>query len=147
MASYCVRHRTWDNVHRRWESNVESSGWSSLLARIAVLNKFWSGRSILNKMHWAPWVKKRCPTWNSRRTKTKVWTLCPFLELGTKHPLRSYRDKVWIWDKRMYHLEKAIPRDPSHNQPPNTNTTVYTSKILLKGPRYSCLLCLLFAGA
>ena len=24
-------------------------------------------------------------TGNSRRTKTKVWTLCPFLELGTKH--------------------------------------------------------------
>jgi hypothetical protein len=23
--------------------------------------------------------------WNSRRMKTKVWTLCPFLELGTKH--------------------------------------------------------------
>jgi hypothetical protein len=28
-------------------------------------------------------------TGNSRRTKTKVWTLCPFLELGTKHPWKE----------------------------------------------------------
>ena len=26
---------------------------------------------------------------NSRRTKTKVWTPCPFLELGTKHPWKE----------------------------------------------------------
>jgi hypothetical protein len=25
-------------------------------------------------------------------------------------------------------------KDPSHNQPPNTDTIAYTSKILLKGP-------------
>jgi hypothetical protein len=49
---------------------------------------------------------------------------------------RSYRDKVWSCDKRMDHLETAISRDPSHNQPPNA----HTSKILLKGPWYSCLL-------
>jgi hypothetical protein len=30
--------------------------------------------------------------------------------------------------------------DPSHNQLPNADTIAYTSKILLKGPRYSCLL-------
>jgi hypothetical protein len=53
---------------------------------------------------------------------------------------RSYRDKVWSWEERMDHLETAIPRDPSHNQPPNANTIAYTSKILLKGPWYSCLL-------
>jgi hypothetical protein len=34
----------------------------------------------------------------------------------------------------------AIFRDPSHNQLPNADTIAYTSKILLKGPRYSCLL-------
>jgi hypothetical protein len=28
---------------------------------------------------------------------------------------RSYRDKVWSWDKRVVHLETAISRDPSHN--------------------------------
>jgi hypothetical protein len=25
----------------------------------------------------------------TRRTKTKVWTLCPFIELGTKHPWKE----------------------------------------------------------
>jgi hypothetical protein len=34
----------------------------------------------------------------------------------------------------MDHLETAISRDPSHNQPPNDDTIAYTSKILLKGP-------------
>ena len=78
--------------------------------------------------------------WYSRRTKTKVWTLCPFLELETITHGRSYRDKVWSWDERMDHLETAISRDPPHNQLPNADTIAYTSKILLKGPRYSCLL-------
>jgi hypothetical protein len=35
---------------------------------------------------------------------------------------------------RMDHLETAIFKDPSHNQPPNADTIAYTSKILLKGP-------------
>jgi hypothetical protein len=39
----------------------------------------------------------------------------------------------------MDHLETALSRDPSHNQPPNADTIAYTSKILLKGPWYSCL--------
>jgi hypothetical protein len=43
-------------------------------------------------------------------------------------------------NERMDHLVIAISRDPSHNQLPNTDTIAYTSKILLKGPRYSCLL-------
>jgi hypothetical protein len=37
--------------------------------------------------------------------------------------------------KRMEHLETAIPRNPSHNQPPNADTIAYTSKILLKASR------------
>jgi hypothetical protein len=28
----------------------------------------------------------------------------------------------------MVHLETAISRDPSHNQPPNTDTIAYASK-------------------
>jgi hypothetical protein len=32
------------------------------------------------------------------------------------------------------------PGGPSRNQPPNADTTPYASKILLKGPWYSCLL-------
>ena len=34
----------------------------------------------------------------------------------------------------------AISRDPPHNQHPNPDTIAYTSKILTKGPRCSCLL-------
>jgi hypothetical protein len=34
----------------------------------------------------------------------------------------------------MDHLETTIPGDPSHNQPPNSDTIAYTSKILLKDP-------------
>jgi hypothetical protein len=34
----------------------------------------------------------------------------------------------------MDYLETTIPRDPSHNQPPNADTIAYTSKILLKDP-------------
>jgi hypothetical protein len=36
--------------------------------------------------------------------------------------------------ERLDHLKTAIPRDPSHNQPPNSDTIAYTNKILLKGP-------------
>ena len=36
--------------------------------------------------------------------------------------------------------ETTPPGDPSHNQPPNSDTIAHASKILLKGPWYSCLL-------
>ena len=62
----------------------------------------------------------------------------PLLRIGNKTPMEG--DKVWSCDKRMDHLETAISRDSPHNQLPNTDTIAYTSKILLKGPRYSCLL-------
>jgi hypothetical protein len=39
----------------------------------------------------------------------------------------------------MDYLETTPPRDPSHNQPRNPDTIAYASKILLKGPWYSCL--------
>jgi hypothetical protein len=67
---------------------------------------------------------------------TYCWSLrYTFNTLG-----RRYRDKVWSWDKKMDHVETAISRDPSHNQLPNADTIAYTSKIMLKGPWYSCLL-------
>ena len=40
----------------------------------------------------------------------------------------------------MDYPETTPPWDPSHNQPPNPDTIAYASKILLKGPWYSCLL-------
>ena len=41
--------------------------------------------------------------------------------------------------KRMDYPETTPPGDPSHNQPPNSDTIAHTSKILLKGPWYNCL--------
>ena len=40
----------------------------------------------------------------------------------------------------MNHPESSPPRDPFHNQPLNTDTISHASKILLKGPGYSCLM-------
>uniref|UniRef100_A0A0E9QAB2 Uncharacterized protein n=1 Tax=Anguilla anguilla TaxID=7936 RepID=A0A0E9QAB2_ANGAN len=40
----------------------------------------------------------------------------------------------------MDHVETAISGDPPHNQHPNADIIAYTSKILSKGPRCSCLL-------
>jgi hypothetical protein len=40
----------------------------------------------------------------------------------------------------MEHPETGPPGDPPHNQPPNADTIAYASKIMLKGPWYSCLL-------
>jgi hypothetical protein len=34
----------------------------------------------------------------------------------------------------MDHPETTLPRDPSHNQPPNPDTIAYAREILLKGP-------------
>ena len=64
----------------------------------------------------------------------------PLLRIGNKTPMEGVTVKVWSCDKRMDHLETALLGDPSHNQPPNAETIAYTSKILLKGPSYSCLL-------
>jgi hypothetical protein len=65
----------------------------------------------------------------------------PLLRIGNKTPMeRVTETKFWSCDERMDHLETAISGDPSYNQLPSTDTIAYTSKILLKGPRYSCLL-------
>ena len=40
----------------------------------------------------------------------------------------------------MDYPETTQPGDPSHNQPPNPDTTAYASKILLKGTWYNCLI-------
>ena len=66
----------------------------------------------------------------------------PLLRIGNKTPMKGVTEtKFGAETKRMEHLETAISRDPSHNQPPNTDTIAYTSKNLLKGPFiYSCLL-------
>ena len=62
----------------------------------------------------------------------------PLLRIGNNHPWKELQSLE-------LRLKDAPSRDchtwdPSHNQPPNADTIAYTSKILLKGPRYSCLL-------
>jgi hypothetical protein len=52
-------------------------------------------------------------TWNSRRRMTNVWILPSFLDWGTNTHGRSYREKVWSWDRRKVYPETAPPRDPS----------------------------------
>ena len=61
----------------------------------------------------------------------------PLLRIGYKSPMEGITETKF---ERMDHVVTAISKDPSHNQPPNADTIAYTSKILLKGPRYSCLL-------
>jgi hypothetical protein len=69
-----------------------------------------------------------------------VYTL-PLLRIGNKTPMeRDTETQFGAETKRMDHLETDISGDPSHNQPSHADTFVYTSKILLKGPRYSSLL-------
>jgi hypothetical protein len=68
-----------------------------------------------------------------KKNKTKVWALCPFLELGTKHPWKELqRQSLELRQKDG--PSRDFDMDPSHNQPPNDDTIAYTSKILLKGP-------------
>ena len=64
-----------------------------------------------------------------KKNETQTVDTFPFLNWKQNTHGRSYRDKVWIRDERIDHLETAIPRDPFHNQPPNADTIAYTNKI------------------
>jgi hypothetical protein len=57
----------------------------------------------------------------------------PLLRIGNNHPWKELQ-RLSLELKMMDHLETAISRDPSHNQPLNNDTIAYTSKSLLKGP-------------
>jgi hypothetical protein len=69
-----------------------------------------------------------------KKNKDQNVDTLPLLRIGNKTPMEGVTETVSSGDKRMGHLETAIPGDLSHNQPPNTDTIAYTSKILLKGP-------------
>jgi hypothetical protein len=61
--------------------------------------------------------------------------------LGTKHPWKELqRQSLELRRKDGPSRDCHTQGGPSHNQPPNADTIAYTSKILLKGPRCSCLL-------
>jgi hypothetical protein len=62
------------------------------------------------------------------------------LKIGNKIPMKGVTEtKFGAKTKKMDHPETAPPGDPSHNHPPNPDTTAYASNILLTGPWYSCL--------
>jgi hypothetical protein len=57
------------------------------------------------------------------------------LRIGNKIPMEGVTEvKFGDLNERMDHQEISPPRIPSHNQPQNTDTIAYPSKILLKGP-------------
>jgi hypothetical protein len=63
------------------------------------------------------------------------------MESRAKRTVTCELSKLGLWKTTLGAQEEtAIPEDLSHNQLPNADTIAYTSKILLKGPRYSCLL-------
>jgi hypothetical protein len=66
---------------------------------------------------------------------TKVGVTLPLLRIGNKTPMEGVTETKFGAEKKgLDHLETAISRDPSHNQPPNADTIAHTSKILQKGP-------------
>jgi hypothetical protein len=76
-----------------------------------------------------------------KKNKDQSVDTLPLLRIGNKTPMGGVTvTKFGAETKRMDLLETAAPRDPSHSQPPNPDTIASTSKILLKGPWYSCLL-------
>ena len=65
-----------------------------------------------------------------KKEEQSVDTL-PLLGIENKTPMEGVTETKF--GAEMDHLETDIPRDSSHNQPPNADTIAYTSKILLKG--------------
>jgi hypothetical protein len=64
----------------------------------------------------------------------------PLLRIGKKTPMEGVTETKFGAVQKDGPSRDSISRDPPHNQHPNTDSIAYTSKILLKGPRYSCLL-------
>jgi hypothetical protein len=86
---------------------------------------------------WVLWPRGKAGHWIlfSVQVRTANSTHCIYLK--TKNSYVSLDIKTC---PVMDHVETVISRDPPHNQHPNADTIAYTSKILLKGPRCSCLL-------
>jgi hypothetical protein len=76
---------------------------------------------------------------NLKKNEDQSVDSLPLLRIGNKRPMEGVTDTQFGAETKR-HLETAISEDPPHNQPPNVDTIAYTSKILLKGPIYSCLL-------
>jgi hypothetical protein len=70
----------------------------------------------------------------------------PLLRIRNKTPMEGVTEtkfgaemKGWII-QGLPHPGTASSSNPLNNQSPNPDTIAYASKILLKGPRYSCRL-------
>jgi hypothetical protein len=64
-----------------------------------------------------------------------------FLRMGNKTPMEGVTEtKFGAEMEKKDHAETTQPRDPSHKQPPKSETITYASKILLPGPKYRHLL-------
>jgi hypothetical protein len=73
-----------------------------------------------------------------KKNKDQSVDTLPLLRSGNKTPMEGVTETQF--GQMDDHLETAISRDPSHSQPPNADTIAYSSKILLKEPRYIYLL-------
>ena len=61
------------------------------------------------------------------------------LRIGNKYPWKELQRQAWSWDKRI--TIQKLPHPGIHPLISHqTDTIAYASKILLKGPWYSCLL-------
>ena len=67
----------------------------------------------------------------------------PLLRIGNKTPMEGVTETQFGAEMKgwtIFSEKTAISWDQSHNELPKADTIAYTSKILLKEPRYSCLL-------
>jgi hypothetical protein len=96
-----------------------------------------------SSFHLHQWMSIKLELCKSRVISTGSWSSSYLTLLKHKFPSTSACLLGFIvcsYLKGMVLVETAISRDPPHNQHPNADTIAYTSKILLKGPRCSCLL-------
>jgi hypothetical protein len=79
-----------------------------------------------------------CPRYNlknirkSRRGKTNTWILHSSLEQGTKYPRKELQRQSLELRRKDGPSRDCPTRDPSHNQPPNTDTIAYARKIFVE---------------
>ena len=61
--------------------------------------------------------------------------ILPILRIGNKILMEGVTETKFGAETKGWTIQRLPhPGNPSHNQPPNTDTIAYASKILLKGP-------------
>ena len=66
------------------------------------------------------------------RRKTNAWILHSSLEQGTKYPRKELQRQSLELRRKDGPSRDCPTRDPSHNQPPNTDTIAYARKIFVE---------------